>query len=55
MNSYWGNDNLNQEKLQNEEKDYANAYMKFLKIGARNGLKDVLGYMEKQNRAAGGK
>jgi hypothetical protein len=55
MNSYWGNDNLNQEKLQNEEKDYADAYKKFLKIGWKNGLKDVLDYMEKQNRAAGAK
>lgn len=50
MNSYWGNDSLNQEKLQNKEKDYANAYKKFLNIGAKNGLKDVLSYMEQQNR-----
>lgn len=52
MNSYWQNDDLNQEKLQNKERDYSNAYQKFLKIGARNGLRDVLGYMEKQNRTA---
>ena len=55
MNSYWGNDNLNQEKLQNSEKDYAYAYKKFLKIGWKNGLRDVLDYMEKQNRTAGAK
>ena len=55
MNDYWGNDDLNQEKLRNEEKEYASAYMKFLKIGAKNGLRDVLGYMERQNRTAGGK
>ena len=54
MNSYWGNDYLNQEKLQNTERDYADAYEKFLKIGRKNGLKDVMDYMEKQNRAAGG-
>jgi len=55
MNSYWGNDNLNQEKLQNLQKDYANAYEKFLNIGSKDGLKDVMAYMEKQNRAAGGR
>ena len=55
MNSYWGNDNLNQEKLENREKDYADAYKKFLKIGWKNGLRDVLDYMEKQNRTAGAK
>jgi hypothetical protein len=55
MNSYWRNDNLNQEKLENTEKDYAEAYKKFLKIGWKNGLRDVLDYMEKQNRAAGAK
>jgi hypothetical protein len=58
MNSYWRNDNLNEEKLQNTEKDYANAYKKFLKIGwknGRSGLRDVLSYMEKQNRKAGAK
>ena len=49
MNSYWGNDNLNQDKLQNREKDYANAYKKFLRIGWKNGLRDVLSYMERQN------
>ena len=55
MNSYWHNDHLNQEKLQNREKDYADAYKKFLKIGWKNGLSDVLDYMEKQNRTAGAK
>ena len=55
MNSYWGNDNLNQEKLQNSEKDYAYAYKKFLEIGRKNGLRGVLDYMEKQNRPGGAK
>jgi hypothetical protein len=50
MNSYWGNDSLNRKKLRNQEKDYANAYQKFLKIGEENGLRDVMTYMEKQNR-----
>ncbi len=50
MNRYWGNDNLNREKLQNREKAYADAYKKFLKIGEKNGLTDVLDYMAKQNR-----
>ena len=55
MNSYWRNDNLNQEKLENREEDYANAYKKFLKIGWKDGLRDVLSYMEKQNRTGGAK
>lgn len=55
MNGYWGNGDLNQEKVQNQEKEYADAYMKFLKIGAKNGLRDVLGYMERQNRMSRGK
>ncbi len=55
MNTYWHNDHLNQEKLQNREKDYANAFQKFLKIGRKNGLSDVLDYMEKQNQIAGAK
>jgi hypothetical protein len=55
MNTHWGNENLNQDKLQNREKDYANAYKKFLRIGWKNGLTDVLGYMEEQNRTDGAK
>jgi hypothetical protein len=50
MNSYWGNDSLNRKKLRNQEKDYANAYQKFLEIAEKNGLRDVMTYMEKQNR-----
>ncbi len=50
MNRYWGNENLNREKLQNREKVYADAYKKFLKISEKNGLTDVLDYMAKQNR-----
>jgi hypothetical protein len=53
MNRHWGNDSLNQEKLENTEKEYAAAYKKFLEIGRKNGLRDVMDYMEKQNRAAG--
>ena len=55
MNTHWGNENLNQDKLQNREKDYANAYKKFLRIGWKNGLRDVLGYMKEQNRTDGAK
>ncbi|MDQ7799009.1 MAG: LIM domain-containing protein [Candidatus Edwardsbacteria bacterium] len=51
MNAYWGNDSLNAEKLQNQEKIYAQGYLKFLQIAEKNGLPDVLAYMEKQNRA----
>ena len=50
MNTHWGNETLNQDKLQNRQKDYADAYKKFLRIGWKNGLRDVLGYMEEQNR-----
>ncbi len=50
MNSYWGNDRLNREKLQNQERDYAQAYQKFLKIAQKNGLAEVMAYMEKQNQ-----
>ncbi|MBU1356963.1 MAG: hypothetical protein KJ620_10395 [Candidatus Edwardsbacteria bacterium] len=49
MNAYWGNDSLNSEKLQNQEKIYAQGYQKFLKVAEKNGLADVLAYMEKQN------
>jgi hypothetical protein len=55
MNSYYGNHNLNQEKLENTEKEYAYAYKKFLEIGRKNGLRDVLDHMKMQNRAAGAK
>ena len=50
MNSYWGNESLNREKLQNQERDYAQAYHKFLNIAQKNGLADVMAYMEKQNQ-----
>lgn len=50
MNSYWGSDSLNREKLQNQERDYAQAYRKFLKIAQKNRLADVMAYMEKQNQ-----
>lgn len=52
MNAYWSNDNLNLEKLQNQEKIYAQGYQKFLKIAEKNGLADVLAYMEKQNQTS---
>jgi hypothetical protein len=51
MNAYWGNDSLNLEKLRNQEKIYAQGYQRFLKIAEKNGLTDVLAYMEKQNQA----
>ncbi len=52
MNACWGNDSLNLEKLQNQEKIYAQGYQRFLKIAEKNGLTDVLAYMEKQNKAS---
>jgi len=55
MNSYWGNDSLNAEKLLNQEKIYAQGYQKFLKMAEKNGLSDVLAYMEKQDKSAGAK
>ncbi len=51
MNSYWGNDSLNEEKLRNQERNYAAAYRKFLKLAEQNGLADVMDYMEKQNQS----
>jgi hypothetical protein len=50
MNAKWGNDSLNAEKLRNQEKIYAQGYQKFLKIAEKNGLPDVLAYLEKQNK-----
>jgi len=52
MNAYWSNDSLNLEKLQNQEKIYAQGYRKFLKIAEKNGLPDVLAYMEKQSKTS---
>jgi ribosomal protein L24E len=50
MNTYWGQEQVNQTKARNQQKDYAAAYLYFLKLGEKDGLKGVLAHMEKQNR-----
>jgi hypothetical protein len=49
METAWGNEKLNQERLQNGFKDYAAGYQKMAKIGQGGGLKAVLDYLKKQN------
>jgi hypothetical protein len=50
MATAWGNEKLNQERLQNEFKDYAAGYQRMAKIGQDGGLKAVLDYLKMQNR-----
>lgn len=49
MNQYWGQEKVNDTKLRNLQKEYAEAYKYFLKLGEKGGLKAVWEYMEKQN------
>lgn len=52
MNQYWGQDKVNDTKLRNQQKEYAEAYKYFLKLGEKGGLKAVWEYMEGKNKTA---
>jgi len=50
LNHFYGNDGINQAKLQNEKKEYSGGYQKFLDLTGRGGLPAALAYMEKLNQ-----
>jgi hypothetical protein len=50
MNQHWGQEKINDGKLRNLKKEYAEAYKYFLKLGEKEGLKAVIKHMEKQNK-----
>lgn len=50
MNQHWGQAKVNDTKLRNQQKEYAEAYRYFLKLGEKGGLKAVWEYMERQNQ-----
>ncbi len=52
METAWGNEKLNQQRLKNEFKDYVTGYQKIAKVGQNGGLPAVLEYLKKLNRKA---
>jgi hypothetical protein len=50
MNKYWGQEKVNESKIRNQQKEYAEAYKYFLKLGEKGGLKAVWEYMERKNK-----
>jgi hypothetical protein len=50
METAWGNEAINQERLKNEFKDYVNGFQKMAQIGKDGGLPAVLEYLKKLNR-----
>jgi len=52
METAWGNERLNRERLKNEIKDYVTGYQKMAQIGKNGGLPAVLAYLKKLNRNA---
>ena len=51
MNKYWGQEKANQSKIRNQQKEYAEAYKYFLKLGEKGGLKAVWEHMERKNKS----
>jgi hypothetical protein len=52
MNQYWGQEKVNESKLRNLQKEYAEAYKYFLKLGEKEGLKAVVAHMQEKNGKA---
>ncbi len=50
MNKYWGQAKVNESKIHNQQKEYAEAYKYFLKLGEKGGLNAVWEHMERQNQ-----
>lgn len=55
MNKYWGQDDLNRDKLHNVDEDYIQGFQKFMELDREGGLRAALAYMERLNgtKAAG--
>ncbi|MHB8156343.1 MAG: LIM domain-containing protein [Desulfocucumaceae bacterium] len=51
MNKYWGQEKVNESKIKNEQKEYAEAYKYFLKLGEKGGMNAVWEHMERKNKA----
>ena len=51
MNQYWGQAKVNESKIRNQQKEYAEAYKYFLTLGEKGGLKAVWEHMERKNKA----
>ncbi|MBI5805472.1 hypothetical protein HZA73_05455 [candidate division TA06 bacterium] len=51
MNKYWGQEKANESKIRNQQKEYAEAYKYFLKLGEKGGLNAVWEHMERKNKA----
>jgi len=51
MNQYWGQEKVNESKIRNQQKEYAEAYKYFLKLGEKGELKAVWEHMERKNKS----
>jgi len=50
MNKYWGQDDLNRDKLHNGDEDYILGFQKFMEMDRQGGLRAALAYMEQLNQ-----